>query len=205
MTIDARPNSKEANYLISLEDADGTKIGFIPTDAAGKENISVVKRFPLVRTGLKTATGSTKYSDFEEPYMSIPQDDWTGGRGSEDLDDDATKFYDSCSVDTSSEVGVILAGLPTYTTGYRSQDFNMPGDVVWKALYDTSQYRSRSFVAGSTYNAVRLELIIRRRAGIQDDQPGRYRSLDLDPSSGGVQQQHAAHFRHDLLRGGGWD
>src|SRR3989304_235767 len=162
MTIIATPNSKEANYLISLEDADGTKIGFIPTDAGGKENISVVKRFPLVRTGLKTATGSTKYSDFEEPYMSIPQDDWTGGRGAEDLDDDATKFYDSCSVDTSSEVGVILAGLPTYTTGYRSQDFNMPGDVVWKALYDTSQYRSRSFVAGSTYNAVRLELIIRK-------------------------------------------
>ena len=53
MTIDARPNSKEANYLISLEDADGTKIGFIPTDAGGKENISVVKRFQIGRASCR--------------------------------------------------------------------------------------------------------------------------------------------------------
>src|SRR3990170_9166744 len=99
MTIDARPTSKEPNYYISLEDADGTKIGFIPTDASGKVNISVVKRFTLVRTGLKTATGSTKYSDFEEPYMSIPQDDWTGGRAAGDPDADPPKVYYSCSVD----------------------------------------------------------------------------------------------------------
>src|SRR3990167_3340830 len=115
--------------------------------------------------------------------MSIPQDDWTGGRGSEDLDDDATKFYDSCSVDTSSEVGVILAGLPTYTTGYRSQDFNMPGDVVWKALYDTSQYRQRCPIGvdhpqgGQSWTVdcePQHESLLRRRADIQDDQPGRY-------------------------------
>src|SRR3990167_5688385 len=162
MTIIATPNSKEANYLISLEDADGTKIGFIPTDAGGKENISGVKRFPLVRTGLKTATGSTKYSDFEEPYMSIPQDDWTGGRGAEDLDDDATEVYDANSVNTSKDYGVILAGLPTYSTGYRSQAFALPGSVSWATIYGDNLYRSREFAASATYDAYRLEFLIKK-------------------------------------------
>src|SRR3990167_8469124 len=162
MTIIATPNSKEANYLISLEDADGTKIGFIPTDAAGKENISVVKRYPLVRTGLKTATGSTKYSDFEEPYMSIPQDDWTGGRAAEDLDDDATKFYDSCSLDTSSAAGVVLGGLPIYTTGYRNQNYRMPRSVTWQGLYDEHLYMVRSFTPTATYSVWRGEVIVRK-------------------------------------------
>src|SRR3972149_11476219 len=101
MTITATPTSKEPTHDISLQDAAGNKVGFIPVDSAGKENITAIRRFPLTRTGLKTATGSTKYSDFEEPYMSIPQDDWTGGRGAGDLDDGATQFYDSRSGGTS--------------------------------------------------------------------------------------------------------
>jgi len=162
MTITATPTSKEPTHDISLQDAAGNKVGFIPVDSAGKENITAIRRFPLTRTGLKTATGSTKYSDFEEPYMSIPQDDWTGGRGSEDLDDDATKFYDSCSVDTSSASGVVLAGLPIYTSGYRSQNFRMPRSVHWQGLYGVETYQCRSFTPSVNYGCWRSEVIIRK-------------------------------------------
>src|SRR3990170_159618 len=151
MTITASPTSKESSHFISLEDADGVKVGFNPVDGTGKENITAVKRYPLVRTGLKTATGSTKYSDFEEPYMSIPQDDWTGGRAAEDLDDDATKFYDSCSLDTSSAAGVVLAGLPIYTVGYRNQNHRLPRSVYWQGLYGMQTHKARSFTPSATY------------------------------------------------------
>src|SRR3990167_7993739 len=160
MTIDATPTGS-GNYHLSLEDGT-TKAGFVAILGNGKADPRAIRQFDYQRSGQQTQTGPAKYGDETPPYSTQAQDDWTGGRGAEDLDDDATKYYDASGVDATSEFGVVLGGLPHWTTGYKSADIEYHGSVQWEGLYSSQRYMARSFTASSTYTAYEVGVIFRK-------------------------------------------
>jgi len=87
-----------------------------------------IQRTPIQRTALKTSQGGNKYDDLEWPYMTIPQDDWSGGRGMLNFDDDASRYYDGNDCDTSIDGKVILGPLATTgTAAFSGGGTDMPG------------------------------------------------------------------------------
>src|SRR3972149_6653725 len=160
MTIDATPTGK-GNYHLSLEDGT-TKAGFVAILGNGKAAPRAIRQFDYQRSGQQTQTGPAKYGDETPPYSTQAQDDWTGGRGAEDLDDDATKYYDASGVDATSEFGVILGGLPHWTPGYRTYNVAMPGSVSWEELYGTQRYMARTFTPTGNYTAYQVGILFRK-------------------------------------------
>ena len=79
---------------------------------------------------IKFFTGGTTHSDKEPPYRSIEQSDFGGGRGNDDLDKDATRFYDSYRAETWKDK-VILGPEEQYAHGIRLGD-----DVVTNGGFD---------------------------------------------------------------------
>ena len=146
MTIDATPLSDAPTHHLSLA-AGGTTIGFILCDGRALANPRAMIRTPIQRTSLKTSQGSTRYSDFSEPFTPIAQDDWSGGRAHEDFDRDQSRFYDSYRLNTWMGGQLILGPQEQYTTGYRVDDYVMPGSVTWTSLLTTTRYLARSFSA----------------------------------------------------------
>jgi len=112
-----------------------------------------IQRTPIQRTALKTSQGGNKYDDLEWPYMTVPQDDWSGGRGMLNFDDDASRYYDGYRVDTTV-AGKILRGPKEFYSSFRTSDSNSAGNggVTWLQLIGT-YYIAGSFVAGHTYSA----------------------------------------------------
>jgi hypothetical protein len=49
---------------------------------------------------MRISQGNQGYSDFEPPYTPIVQTDWSGGRGSDDFDKAANRYYDGFRADT---------------------------------------------------------------------------------------------------------
>jgi hypothetical protein len=145
----------------SLSDG-STTIEFLFTDGQGEKNQESFKAEPYPRTALKTTSGESKYSDLEPPYFAIAQDDWTGGRGSEDFESDTSRYFDGHWVDTSKESGVILGGRETYSTGFRNMDQAIPGSVTFQASYDTTRYLAVSFTSTVSYSVGVCEIWVKR-------------------------------------------
>jgi len=101
-------------YDVTL--TDGTDVlGFIVTNPQdGSPDPRQFQRRPLARTAIKTSVGESKYSDFELPYLSIVQDDWSGGRGSNIFENDRSRYMDAYRVLTN-KAGQIILG-PAVTT-----------------------------------------------------------------------------------------
>ncbi len=146
--------------------SDGTTtIPFIFTDGQGKKNPLSFRSDPYPRTALKTTTGESKYSDLEPPYFALPQDDFTGGRGNEDFENDTSRYFDGWRLDTSKEGGVVLGGRETYSTGYKNADFVMPGSMLFKSLFTTEsedQYFATTFEASASYTTYQCEIWLKR-------------------------------------------
>ena len=146
--------------------SDGTTtIPFIFTDGQGKKNPLSFRTDPYPRTALKTTTGESKYSDLEPPFFAIPQDDFTGGRGNEDFENDTSRYFDGHWLDTSKEGGVVLGGRETYSTGYKNADFVMPGSMLFKSLFTTEswdEYYATTFEASASYTTYQCEIWLKR-------------------------------------------
>ena len=145
----------------SLTDG-STKIKFIFTDGQGKKNERAFQAQPYPRTALKTTQGESKYSDLEQPYFAIPQDDWTGGRGNEDFEADTSRYFDGHFVDTSKESGVILGGRETYSTGYHNQDQVLPGSMTFYGAYVATRYLAVSFTGSASYTSYQCEIWVKK-------------------------------------------
>jgi len=159
ITVD--PDSKHNTHHISLSDGSKT-IGLKAIDSAGNADPKGITRAPVPRTALKTSTGNPKYSDFELPWTPIAQDDWTGGRAQAEFEKDVSRFFDNYRTNTMGPK-VLLGGLEKYTTGYRNQDFSLPGSVSWSALIAGSRkYLAKSFSPSSSYDAATITMLIRR-------------------------------------------
>lgn len=162
MTVKVSPDIDFPTHHISLSDGNKT-IGLIATDSAGNASPYALTRAPVTRTAMKTTTGNAKYSDYEPPWTPIAQEDWSGGRGNDDFDKDTTRYYDGYRANTM--FGKIMHGpQEKYSTGLRSANNNMPGNVSWWSLITGSGlYLSNKFIPAANYTASELWLLIRRR------------------------------------------
>jgi len=153
------------NHDFALKFPDATVLNFIVTDERGNPDITRIQETQIDRTALKTSTGTSKYSDFEFPYMSIVQDDWSGGRGAKNFEDDTTRFADSWMMRTDLSGKAFLGPRGNYTTGFRDMDQLVPAhDFHWRALYGDYEGYATQFTcaAATTYAADRAEVWLRK-------------------------------------------
>ena len=162
---------------------DGTdSVGFVLVDGQGNPNPRAIQRTPFgPRTALKTAQGASKYEDYELPYMSISQDDWSGGVGNKILDEDASRSYDSYMANTLRAGQITLGGLQQFWSGYRTE-VNTLNDGTsyhrWAQLGTTIYASSFSHASGFTASAT---LIWAKHGEASGDI-----TVKLCPDSGGV-------------------
>lgn len=162
MTTAVTPTQDTPRHHLTLSDG-STTVGFILTDSQGNTNELAIKRYPLQRTALQTSQGNTKYSDLQLPYMSIAQDDWSGGRGNEVFEDDVSRYNDSYRVQTDRDGYLILGPQETYGSGnYRTMNQDSPGSLRWAALVGTGRYISAPVVASASFTTAKIELWIAR-------------------------------------------
>lgn len=161
------PKETRPTHDISLSDGNDS-LGLIICDTKGVHKPKQIQRRPVPRTAMKTTSGNQKYSDFEPPWSPIAQDDWSGGRGMLDFDDDITRYYDNWRANTLFG-NIFLGGQETYSTGYRDQDMNLPGSVRWVSLLTGSmKYLAAKFAASANYDSEYIYLWVKRK-GTPDD------------------------------------
>jgi hypothetical protein len=146
-----------------LRDKDGNKIGLMVVDQNGNASPNSITRAATPRTALKTTTGSTYYSDFEPPWSPIAQEDWSGGRGQADYEDDTTRFYDSKRANTFHTGMIINGPLEVWGTGIRNAENNLPGGLTWQALLSGTKYIACLFEASGNYDVDYIYIYVRRR------------------------------------------
>jgi hypothetical protein len=116
------PVAGETHHIVLSDGA--TTMGFMSNDM-----MRSFRRIPVARTSLKTSSGSTLYSDMEEPYHTIMQDDFSGGRALKHFRDDPTRFYDSNGCDTRFKGKVFLGPKVHRTTAQVGIPYYEPGNV----------------------------------------------------------------------------
>lgn len=112
----------------------GYDIGLILVNPGGKPDDKAISRNRLLQTSLKISQGNPKYSDFQPPWTPMVQEDWEGGRGQEQYEDDVTRILDSYNCQTGFQNKAFLGPLVRTTTGYRKMNLNQPGSMAWLAL-----------------------------------------------------------------------
>lgn len=162
MAIRVSPTEPNPTHHVSLEDKYGRKIGLILCDGKGDVHPSISGN-PVQRTALKTASGNSGYGDFEYPYSPIAQDDWSGGRGSLDIERDSTKFDDSYRLRTSKTNKAFLGPQEQWCTGIRKQLQDTPGNVNWQRLSGADRYYRRRILADSSFTIASVWLLLRKR------------------------------------------
>jgi hypothetical protein len=162
MSILVGPGLERQTHHISLSDGEKT-LGLVLCDSAGNANPFAITRAPVPRTALKTTSGNQKYSDFEPPWSPVAQEDWSGGRGMIDFDLDVSRYYDNWIANTLYGK-IFLGGRETYATGYRNQNFNLPGSLKWIAMLPGSRkYLAVKFAASANYDVTTIYLWLKRR------------------------------------------
>ncbi len=134
--------------------ADGTTtMNLITCNNAGEQDELGIIRNNAKQSPFIAVFGNVKYDDDNPPYGTMIQQDWSGGRGQEDFEDDTTRYYDAVGIDSiNGKTGLILNGLPAYATGFHTVQEDWGADVTWRGLYDTSLYISEKFTTTSAWN-----------------------------------------------------
>ena len=140
-------------YHATLEDDDGNWLGFIFANGRGEIDHTAIQRIPIRRTGLRLVQGDTEYSDLEDPWTNIAQEDWSGGGGLLDAEDD-TRYWHGFMTNTMHQGKVFLSPQPQYTIGdHRDQVENLTGSTTFYGLYGNTLYIARKFSPSATFNA----------------------------------------------------
>ena len=135
----------------------------IPCDTAGNFSWTGVTRAPLTRNAMKTSNTSNQYSDLEPPWISIPQEDWTGGRGNMTFTKDTTRYYDGKRAQAAFNECIFNGPLDHYSTGFRKAVTNCPGSITWKKMTGSDRYISVAFLTYESFNAGEIYIHLRRR------------------------------------------
>jgi len=185
MTIVVEPGNPRNTHHISLSDG-STTIGLIATNSAGDANPYAITRAPVTRTAMKTTSGNAKYTDYEPPWSPIAQEDWSGGRGMDDLDKDMTRYYDGYRANTM--FGKIMLGAQEqYSTGIRSASNNLPVNVKWWSLITGSgEYLANKFIPSANFTAQNVWILLRRRGTPANDLTIEIRANDAGLPDGSV-------------------
>jgi len=137
---------------ISLTDGSTTVAGNIVNNQ-GTEDPLNFHTTQQPRVSLKMYQGGTQHSDTEPPYRSIEKRDYSGGRGIDIFEQDATRFDASYRLETWREGRVVLASEEQYATGVRAtteeawwqDNADSAYDLARVAIYGDQALYSRKF------------------------------------------------------------
>lgn len=154
------PTELSPEWDITL--TDGTdSVGFVLVDGQGRANPRAIQRTPIQRSAIITSQGSTQFDNLDWPHRSIPQSDWSGGRGSLVFDNDASRYYDGNNCDTSLEGKVILG--PLATTG--SVSFSGGGTETPGIFFE---YKGATYFVTSPLDGSASALFVNGDRGLAD-------------------------------------
>jgi len=177
MTSRATPTAKNPTHAITLSDGTytyGFELADLPQRAI-QDNTATPST--LVVTG-----GGNKYGNGDPSFSHIEQRDWTGGRGQEDFQDDATRFYDNnnCWTGTSNLLMPSMAW--RFSKGiYSAIEFvdTGKGEIFWEPVYGSSRYLDTK-ITGITLTATRTVIWMKRIGNPSDP------TLKIYADSGGA-------------------
>jgi hypothetical protein len=170
MVIRTGPNEPHPTHHVKLTDG-VSSVGLILSDRSGNANPNAFERLPLPRTGIKMYTGEAQYSDQEMPWSTKQQEDFSGGRGSEDLDEAANQFYDSQAAETMIAGKVSIGGQEVPTTGdyissvqyWPHQDGGLNIVWNWTKLRTTTTYLAMKVIPSANFTAAYCHIVLRKR------------------------------------------
>jgi hypothetical protein len=134
----------------------------IPCDTAGNFSWTGATRAPLQRNAMQTSNTSNQYSDLEPPWISIPQENWTGGRGNAIFTKDTTRYLDGKRCQAAFNEVIYNAPLDYYSTGFREAVTNCPGSLSWKSL-TSEKHIAVAFDLNAPLSAGEVYIHLRRR------------------------------------------
>ena len=146
-------------FMLTDLDTD-EKLMLIPCDTVGNFSWTGATRAPLQRTAAQMSSTSNQYSDLERPWISIPQEDWTGGRGNSIHTKDVTRYGDGKRAQAAFNEVIYNGPLDHYSTGFRNAITNCPGSLMWRKIVG---YIAIEINTPEAFNAGELYLHIRRR------------------------------------------
>jgi hypothetical protein len=165
MTPHVTATDPNPTHHITLSDGTNT-VPLMLADARGKAEARAIKRVPYPRQSTKISQTNNKYSDLEPPYYSIPQDDWSGGRGSLMFEEDTTRYMDNFRAWADQEKQVTCGPQETYCQNYGAayrQNFqSMPGKVEFTALMGANAYLAHKFTTVAAITTSKLSVIIKK-------------------------------------------
>lgn len=145
-------SGRHPQHHVELEKDDIT-IALDLVDTNGKFDPLTVVQEQQPRVSIKMHQGGTTHADYEYPYGSTEQRDYSGGRGLDSRDDDETRFMDSYQCETWREGKALLGPSVRYATGYRNAETNIGDDTdfIYQPLWGSTAYRSMLFTASASY------------------------------------------------------
>ena len=148
-----------------LTDIDtGKSLMLIPCDTAGNFSWTGVTRAPLQRNAMQTTNTNNQYSDLEKPWISIPQENWSGGRGNEIFTKDTTRYRDGKRAQAAFNEVIYNTPLDYYSTGFRKAETNYPGSMRWQKIGSGSTfYIAIAVTPDESFDAGELYIHLRRR------------------------------------------
>ena len=160
MTVTVSPTTQRATHHVKLSKG-GTDVGLILTDSRGRE-VQRIERVPYPSRSINFQQGRSKYSDKEPPFLTLPLDDFSGGRGRETWEDDKTRYMDGWRMDTQRAGRMILGPQESYGGGdHRDQYDNLPGSQNNEVTVHTYYY-ANLFTADANYNVAGIEADFRK-------------------------------------------
>src|SRR3990167_10607144 len=99
------PKCSDPTYHISLSDGKD-KVGFILTNVSGNQDERVFRRHPN--------------SSVANPFVPETQNDWSGGFGKKDFEDDRSGYWLSHGIDATKGGRLALGPRFRYAKGVRS-------------------------------------------------------------------------------------
>ena len=136
MTISVGPTKRKPTHNFSLSDGT-TTLGLLNCTKQGiLDSRAGWAQSPMPRTAMKLAQGAAKYEDFELPFTSIIQEDFSGGMLAENFEDDTTKFRDERHCDTTR--GDIICGPKPTSTALIAKNGDLEYSDVEYLDYDVA-------------------------------------------------------------------
>jgi hypothetical protein len=112
------PTSTRNAYDLTLTDSSTNKLDLILCNRSGKPDAAGWQRANSPKTSLKITSGNEGYGDFELPFSSIVQSDFSGGRGARDFEKDTTRYADGYRCDTNRANELRCGPLATQGSGF---------------------------------------------------------------------------------------
>lgn len=150
-------------FMLTDIDTD-QRLMLIPCDTAGNFSWTGVTRAPLERNAMQTSNTSNQYSDLQRPWISIPQETWTGGRGNATFTKDTSRYFDGKRAQAAFNEVIYNAPLEYYSDGsiYRAVATNCPGSLHWERVLGNNAYIAVKFTADA-HNLIAGEIYIHMR------------------------------------------